>query len=353
MKKLVVTVILSVIVIAALCVLSYMTIRKSKEQESFAQDEINAYKIEKQEETEKEKEYNNELQKLLEEVPGIVCWGDDMTAGQGSTGVTYPDVLKTLLLADSINIPVINMGITDESSLEVLGRCGAIPFIVAEDMTLAGNGYVSEFQLKNINGAEVFPLMHNNNPGVNPVKVNGIDCTFYGHIISSTDHSVNGYYLARAEQGEDTVIPAGTVIETSGMDYGDYINILCIGQNGGYTSLDDLTNQIDLFISKLGKNKDKYIILGYASSSAEFENALAQKYGEHFLNTRDYLVENGLADAKLQAKGDDENCIQNGIVPSSLRSDENNLNNNGYNVVGNFVYDSLKNLGYLPESSKE
>jgi hypothetical protein len=352
MKRLVITVILSVFAIAALGVLSYMTIRRSKAQETFAQDEINAYKTEKQEEIQKEKEYNEALQKLLDEVPGIVCWGDDMTAGQGGTGITYPDVLKTLLLADGIEIPVVNMGITDESSLEVLGRCGAIPFVVAEEMTLAGNGYVSEFKLKNINGADVFPLMHNNNPGVNPVKVNGIDCTFYGHILSSTDHSANGYYLSKVEKGENTVIPTGSVIETEGMNYGDYINILCIGKHGGYQNLTDLTNQIDLFISKLGKNKDKYIILGYPSSSAEFENALAQKYGAHFLNTRTYLVKNGLTDAKLEAKGDDEDCIQKGTVPSSLRSDETNLNDDGYTAVGNFVYDSLKNLGYLPESNE-
>ncbi len=339
-------------VIALLCLLSYNVIKKNNEQKEFAQNEIDQYKTQKKTEDEQKEITDKKLQKLLDEIPGIVCWGDDMTAGQGSSGVTYPDELQKHLTKNGINIPVVNMGIADEGSLEVLGRAGAIPFVVSEKMTLAGNGYVSEFELRNVRGDEVHPLIHTNNPGINPVKVNGIDCTFYGYIISSKDKSLNSYYLSRSSLGEDTEIPAGSVIETNGMQYTDYINILCIGQHGGYTGTDDLISQIDTFIDKLGKNKDKYIILGYASGSvnenAAIETALSRKYGEHYLNTRSYLVEHGLEDIDASPTEEDNECIKKGIVPATLRSDENNLNNDGYTVVGKYVYDSLARLGYLP-----
>ena len=96
-------------------------------------------------------EYDKDMQTVAEYIPGIVCWGDNITAGN-SGYLNYPYVLQTYIntyLCDiydfastienaeeysrlkwsdyTVKIPVVNMGAGQESSYTVLGRCGAVP----------------------------------------------------------------------------------------------------------------------------------------------------------------------------------------------------------------------------------
>ena len=66
-------------------------------------------------------EYATEHPAYLEEnetdAEEINCWGDSITEGYGSDGLTYPDVLEELT-----GIPVRNLGVGGESSREILRR---------------------------------------------------------------------------------------------------------------------------------------------------------------------------------------------------------------------------------------
>ena len=68
-----------------------------------------------------------------EYLPGIVCWGDSLTAGVGGNGVTYPDVLSNLIKTNITgqygggklrDVEVINCGVGGESSVTIAGRSG-------------------------------------------------------------------------------------------------------------------------------------------------------------------------------------------------------------------------------------
>ncbi len=69
-------------------------------------------------------EYATEHPAYLEEnetdATEINCWGDSITEGYGSDGLTYPDVLEELT-----GIPVRNLGIGGEDSVDILKRSAA------------------------------------------------------------------------------------------------------------------------------------------------------------------------------------------------------------------------------------
>lgn len=54
---------------------------------------------------------------IRESLPEITCWGDGLTTGSFSDGVSYPDVL-----AELINLPVHNMGVDLEDSATIATR---------------------------------------------------------------------------------------------------------------------------------------------------------------------------------------------------------------------------------------
>ena len=69
-------------------------------------------------------EYATEHPAYLEEnetdATEINCWGDSITEGYGSDGLTYPDVLEELT-----GIPVRNLGVGGEDSVDILKRSAA------------------------------------------------------------------------------------------------------------------------------------------------------------------------------------------------------------------------------------
>lgn len=73
---------------------------------------------------------------------------------------------------------------------------------------------------------------------------------------------------------------------------------------------------------------------------------LQRHYGAHFADIRKYLLDYGLADNNITPTEQDNQDIQSGEIPSSLRYDAVHLNNYGYSVVAHQVYERGKFLGY-------
>ena len=95
--------------------------------------------------------YNEDLEAVAQYLPGIVCWGDSLTAGS-SGNVSYPLTLQKYIdtyLCDiydlrfsvsnpevysrvnwedyRISIPVVNMGAGQEDCPTIRGRAGVVP----------------------------------------------------------------------------------------------------------------------------------------------------------------------------------------------------------------------------------
>lgn len=117
------------------------------------------------------------IEEAMESVPGIVCWGDSLTAGAGGDGTTYPAVLQELIqknILDTVDfsqvvnpkynnvlaqesytvqsIEVVNMGVGGENTITIMGRNGALPFVVKEAFVIPPSKEPTEITLLSQNG---------------------------------------------------------------------------------------------------------------------------------------------------------------------------------------------------------
>ncbi len=317
----------------------------------------------------------NELLELREQVlkaiknsiPGIVCWGDSLTAGINGGGTTYPGVLQSLIQTElgntfkqllseqnisegsiSLTIPVINMAVAGESSLTVAGRNGAIPFVIAEDFVIpAGEDESVRISFTSQTGEDVKPLLKGNK-GMEKVIINGVEGRLAIQQMYDND-DYYAYYFTRSEAGESVEVSAGTEIVTFLADsYRDCLPVIMLGYNGGWSDADDLISQINAMLSKQN-DPSRYIVIGLSFMEnieymEQVNAAMQEAFGEHFIDIRSYMKEKGLEDAGIDPS--DENV--NGL-PFALLSKTYCYNADGYTLIAKCVYRKIYELGYIDE----
>lgn len=316
---------------------------------------------------------------ISKRLPGVVCWGDSLTAGAGGDGTSYPVVLQNLIqksLLDTFDtrevlkhsrkdytkklpaVKVVNMGVGGENTTTILGRNGAIPFEVKEDFTIPANTDTVKIALKSSNGKNVAPLRQGK-AGMDYVIINGVKgvISIEQESYISKDYS---YYFQRTEAGESVSVKAGTKIITSGSETNlNYIPVIFIGENGGYDDIPDLIKQQRAVIkhqqgNPLDKNGEaRFIIIGLhtgtAESRAALEAAMETEYGKKYINLRKYMSEKALSDAGITATSEDRAMMGKGSTPSSLLSDAVHFTPKGYELIGNLIYERMDELGYFDE----
>lgn len=274
-----------------------------------------------------------------EELPRIVCWGDSLT--ETSDGKTaYPDVLKELT-----GTTVINYGLHSDNTRQIAVREGAIPLFVSECIIPAETVPIEvNVTLKS---GKVTGLLTNGSVGVNPCMI--------GSVRGNLELSGKTFYFTRAKEGEITPVTQGTRLSTYGAlnkDKNDVV-VLFSGANDGL-SIDGVPSLIEnqrMILDDIGS--DEYIIIGptYADETdnlSAINNALAEEYGEHFLNAHEYLVKYGLLDAGISPTSQDEADMASDYIPESLRIDYVHGTPDYYRLLANQVYRKLMYLGYLP-----
>lgn len=146
------------------------------------------------------------------------------------------------------------------------------------------------------------------------------------------------------------------------------ILILEIGSNGGWENdYQTLILQYDNIILNAGC--DYYIIVGDTDDpgtsigdynqgeynedgsyigigDTSWEAALREAYGEHFFNTRTYIIQNGLNICGLKTTTQDLENFKRGNISKQLRYDWTHFNAYGYYVKGVGIYEKGKSLGY-------
>lgn len=145
------------------------------------------------------------------------------------------------------------------------------------------------------------------------------------------------------------------------------ILILEMGSNGGWENdYQQLILQYDNII--LNSGCKYYIVLGDTDDPADsvdvnqgeygedgnyvgigdtaWEAALREAYGEHFFNTRTYMIQNGLSDCGLDTTTDDLENFKKGNISEQLRYDWTHFNCYGYYSKGIGVYKKGVELGY-------
>lgn len=284
-------------------------------------------------------------------LPGIICWGDSLTYGWYGDGVSFPKVLEERLAREILDIPVINMGACGEDSITIAGRSGGIPYVVSEDMVIGENAEPVPIVFTSEDGRKVLPSFRTD-VGINSCSIAGVEGTL---TILEPLNPDSAYTFTRSTAGEAVSVSKGTkIITEASAEYQDYLSIVFVGTNGGYTDYDDLIAQQNAIIASRTANTDRFLIIGITNGKqedmAEYDAAMQAAYGEKYFNLREYMSVYGLANAGLTPTAEDELAMAEGIVPSSLRVDPVHFTPKGYETIGNAVYEKLNTLGYFDEA---
>ena len=274
----------------------------------------------------------------------IVCWGDSLTAGGGASSSqhTYPRVLATIS-----GIPVRNYGVGGETSGHIASRQGALPLYVAP-VVIPAESTPIEIQLLEEDG-EPTDLGLFGNAGLSPFTIAGVKGKFFYN--EST-----GKYLFTRDSGannKEVVISRPTRVITAGMEGRTTadINIIFIGTNNGY-SMNSVHKLIDTQRKMVEfSGSDKFIIIGMTSYDrmpdiADINAALAEEWGDNFLDIRTYFLTEGLADAGIEPTEADIANIEKGEIPASLLADDVHGNDTYYRLMAEQIYEKILELGY-------
>lgn len=397
-KAVIRNIILAVLVIAVCAGLVYAMLKVHERTEAEDAFLLEAYTQSQMEQTAArqkgiqniEAEYKLDMQTVADYMPGIVCWGDSITSGS-SGNVSFPYVLQKyidayicdiydfrLSIEDAddysrlkwndytVDIPVVNMGAGPEDVATILGRAGVVPYVVAADLMIPAGTEPVQISLVSETGFPVAPLT-GGGAGINNIVINGIEGIL--SLSSSGDYSGdNSYYFTRVQPGEETYVPAGSLIKTSATDmYKNYIHIVCIGTYGGYSTPEELVQSVKTLLARQTQNSDRFIVLGICSDSSDNNNTetamkldavdsvMMQAFGSKYINVRRYLCEDGLSDAGIVATAADRNNISLGMVPESFTTAPGSaeLNGKAYTLIGELVYERMESLGYFDEVVSE
>ena len=295
-------------------------------------------------ETETEfKAEETELQ-IPEEEPAkrIICWGDSLTYGQGGNGVTYPSILE-----EKTGLEVVNYGIQGETARQIGIRMGVWPMSVGA-FEIPAETVPTEVSLWQWGEDPI--MMRLGDCAINPCHIAGVE----GTLSYAADD--NKYYFTRKETGNAVAVLDQTEVETfaaGDKDSSDII-VLFAGTNlpPNKDTVGELIQMERQMLEYLGS--ERYVVIGLTSKTliedVELINeSLAEAFGEHFLDIRSYLLENGLHDAGIEPTKKDKKNISKGEIPTSLRVDEVHGNEDFYRIIGECVYRKLKELKYMEE----
>ena len=323
--------------------------------------------------------YTNESV-LDDEIPerSITCWGDSMMQGAGCNeayiysdngieDISYFTTPSALQYFTSIN--TYNFGVGGESSYQISLRAGGIPIytdrdIYITDHSLAYVKFVDENE-ETITMDDYSGYGYEDNTYPDTVYINDVLCC--------VERADEGLYIsicsdAYCDSVTEMYINAWTrVIPKAAYDHRNDILILEMGSNGGWENdYDELIKQYQNIIDN--SYYADYIIVGDTDNPGEsadiyqdvydnngnyaglhatlWEQSLYDAFGEHFLNTRLYLMENALSDCGLTPTENDIIDIQTGNLPEQIRADFTHFNSYGYYSKAKAIYLKGIELGY-------
>lgn len=273
----------------------------------------------------------------------IICFGDSLTAGTGSTGIagglTYPQHLTNMLYPRL----VINSGLGGQTMEQIASRQGAKPIYI----TITGNS------LNFNNGVVITNLssqfLTNSNTGLTFSSgiINNIPCYISRNSVSEA------YNIIGTSSG--TVPPNSIFYPDSAFNALPTIQIWWWGRNNvpNFTGLDTL---YDSAISIMPSPR-RFLIIGVLPALTEIigttnynaiiaiNATLATNYPNNYIpSTPPTTTE--MAAIKYTPTSQDNIDIANGVFPTGMSFDGIHLNGYGYNIIANRVATLIKQYGW-------
>jgi len=273
------------------------------------------------------------------DLPTIVTWGDSTTS-EGTAWTCWPDRLQTKL--GSSNFIVRNEAISGEFTTSTSARQGGNTLKILNEITIPASGSVTilrsnlgtrDGQVFGSSGGTFTPL-----ESFNPCVISGVTGILSG--------SGNDYVFNRSEAGNEVVVPAGTYVysaQDTELNNSNVIMLINLGINSGWGSSSSIPAVASKLLAQtqymvnhfLENGGTKYIVCGPStgkfvdseakyytdvgrSATLEYESLAANAFGEHWLNLREYGVQNGLSQNGLTPTAEDNERISNGVWPVPL-----------------------------------
>jgi lysophospholipase L1-like esterase len=253
---------------------------------------------------------------------GVVAWGDSLTNGREgiANAGAYPPMLAAV-----ITLPVVNEGVSGQTSTQIGVREGGIPTLATvTGGVIPGSGAV----------AITFPA------GYEPVTPSspkqGISGSIAG-VHGAVTLSDNGLVFARSESGDSVTAPNPLpfVVDTP---YSGYLPVFWEGRNDAYR-VSQVLADIAAQVATVPAGQD-YLVLSITNDDVPSErkggtnyakilalnNQLANIYGSHFLDVREAVV-NAYDPSSLVDVSD----FNYDTLPTSLRADQ------GSGTLGNSI----------------
>lgn len=234
----------------------------------------------------------------------IILWGDSLTAigsGYGSY-FSYPGKVISVF------------GVGGENTLQILGRIGASPYLIRDNIVIPDNidDEISISLKSSWNGNNIMPRA---TYGLNECIINGIKGTI--NIVSEGNTAT----FKRSELGEQIEVKAGTeVLPYYYKRVQSQFNVYWIGQNGGWSSPDELLEQFKT-IAVNQANGMFLFITPHLNTSDQLEDMMQKEFGIRYINMRKWCVLYGLQESGITPTEADNEAIAQGICPPSLLGD--------------------------------
>lgn len=270
----------------------------------------------------------------------VDCWGDSLTQSINAQNKSYPS-----MLSDFLGVKTYNFGNGGETALEIAGRQGGCPLVVANNFNIGANqGSFANITLKSsYNDYEIgvtSQLLTQNYSGVNPCMI--------GDIKGALSNNNGTVTFTRLENGKAETIKAGEVLYPHiELPLNNHAQVIFVGQNNmqSIASNDDLIQVIKNMISFY--NNNRYLVIcpiqrTNVTDIIEMEKLFKKEFGNKCLCLREYLNHYGIQKAIeygfiTSASEQDIKDIANGIIPVSLRIDTVHLNYYGYYIMAKRV----------------
>lgn len=289
------------------------------------------------------------------EIPRILCWGDSITHGMGmDADKKYPSVLQQLI---GEGYKVYNGGASGEKSYTIAARQGAYEVYLDKDIVFdagVSKVYIGEpyDQCMELADGTKIGISKWGDPfkselTVSKVYINGEQYRFY-------DAGVGSFYLERSDATEALTLAKGSLVEfeSQRMQQGSFVEIFYVGANDGISSTEEnityLINRYKDMIERHGN--DNYIVI-VPQWDAGFSEAFKEEFGDKAVDIRLEMCSRDLSTVGLVPTEDDLALQNRGIIPTALKynndpTDSLHLNEYGYKMMANIIYERGVGLGY-------
>lgn len=269
----------------------------------------------------------------------INCIGDSLTLGDKSN--SYPTILSS-----STPFSINKFGGTFDQTIDLSIRLGRTKIYV-KDITIPENPSPIKVKIYNQNG-EILDVLKNTGNNFYAVEIAGIT----GKL--KYNSSMQSHTFTRDQQGKEKNITSLTQITAQYPQY--HMNDIAIIFTGTYDPnvengvFKTITYQRAI-INQL-KTK-KYIVISLTSKRKfpivdDMNKVLKEEHGEHFLDFRLYLLENGLKDAHITPTVQDKKDLSKGLIPSSLlKEDKINGNAKFNHLLAEQIINKMIALEYI------